>query len=35
MRRPRTNNLIERFFDEAMSNPAYNNATLSLDVVER
>jgi HSP20 family protein len=33
MRRPRTNNLIERFFEDAMT-PNFQNTTLALDVVE-
>jgi HSP20 family protein len=35
MRRPRTNSLIERFFDEALATPTFHNATLAMDVVER
>lgn len=35
LRRPRTNNLIERFFDDAMNASVHQNTTLSLDVVER
>lgn len=36
MRRPRSNNMIERFFEDAMTNSALSQSvTLPLDVVER
>lgn len=36
IRRPRSNNMIERFFEDAMTNPSLSqNVTLALDVVER